>query len=139
MRPPRLLPVTLLAVLLLAACSTPASRIEGHRAAFDRYPPAVQEKIRAGRIDLGFTPEMVTLALGEPLRKLTRSTPEGEAEVWVYGDGEPRFSFGIGMAGGGGHTGVGGGVAVSSGGYAGGERMRVEFKGGSVGAIDYAR
>jgi hypothetical protein len=134
-----LLPALLSSLLLLSGCSTPASRIESHRAEFAGYPPAVQEKIRAGRVDLGFTPEQVRLALGEPLRKVTRSTATGDSEEWVYGDNGPHFSFGLGMAGGGGHTAVGGGVAMTSGGYAREERMRVEFKAGVVSAIDYAR
>ncbi len=131
-------PLVLFSLAILTACSTPASRIESHQAEFAGYPPAIQEKIRAGRIDLGFTLEQVRLALGEPLRKVNRATEAGETEVWVYGDNGPHFSFGIGMAGGGGHTAVGGGVAMSSGGYAREERMRVEFKAGVVSAIDYA-
>ena len=53
-----LLPALLL-VAVLAACSSPQSRIDSNRTVFEKYPSGVQEKIRAGRIDVGFNPEMV--------------------------------------------------------------------------------
>ena len=62
---------------LLAACATPESRIRDNQAAFDAFPPSVQQKIRAGQADIGFTPEQVRMALGEPDHKYTRSSAEG--------------------------------------------------------------
>lgn len=126
-----------LSVLILAGCSTPQSRIEQNRAVFNSFPAAVQEKVRAGQIDVGFTPEMVALALGEPARKATRKTETGEAEVWIYHDSSPQFSFGFGLAGGGGRTAVGGAVDVTTGGYDPEEKVRVEFRDGKVAAVDY--
>jgi hypothetical protein len=126
-------------VLALAGCSTPQSRIEKNRAVFSGFPTAVQEKVRAGQIDVGFTPEMVALALGEPARKATRKTEAGEAEVWIYHDSSPQLSFGFGVAGGGGHTVVGGAVDVTTGGYDPEEKVRVEFRGGKVASVDYRK
>ena len=83
------LPVALATVLLAlaaAGCSTIASRIEQNRAYFDSLPAADQAQIRIGKIDLGFTPESVRMALGEPRRKTIRRTASGDAEVWTYTD-----------------------------------------------------
>jgi hypothetical protein len=136
----RTIPTILVAglALLLAACSTPESRIAGRQAIFDSYPPDVKQKIRAGHIDIGFTPDMVRIALGEPDRVATRQTETGGIEVWGYRDPAPRFSFGIGLGTGGYHSGAAGGVAVSTGNnnYSSDEKMRVEFRAGLVSAIE---
>lgn len=126
---------------LLAACSsTPDSRIAKNQGAFGGYPPMVQQKIRAGEVDVGFTPEMVRLALGEPTRQFNRQTESGTTEVWVYHDNGPRFSFGVGIGGAvGRHGGAGVGVGTSTGGSDPGEKMRVEVRDGKVTAVDYVK
>lgn len=121
---------------LLAACSTPESRIAGHRADFDQLPAAAQQKIRAGQVDLGFTPAMVRLALGEPDRVFTRRSDRGDTEVWGYQDHGPHFSIGLGVGAGGRHSAVGGGLAMSTGGEDPDEKIRVEFRAGKVTAVD---
>ncbi len=123
-------------VLLLAACSSPDSRISAHRAAFEAYPPEVQQQIKSGHVGVGFTPDMVLMALGEPARKFTRKTEMGEMEVWGYHDNTPEFSFGLGFASGGRGSAMGGGVGVSSGGYDPEEKTRVEFRDGHVTAVE---
>ena len=129
--------LTLGLVFLLAACaSTPASRIADHRGLFAQYPSAVQQKIRSGQIDVGFTDEMVRLAIGEPSRKFTRQSEAGDSEVWIYHDGGPRFSFGIGVGTFGRHSATSVGVATSTGGYDPDEKMRVAFRDGQVTEID---
>jgi hypothetical protein len=57
----------------------------------------VQRKISAGQIDVGFLPEMVTLALGKPGKIYNRADAHGESEVWVYSKSKPQFSFGVGV------------------------------------------
>ena len=128
------------AALFLAACSsTPESRIADNSAAFARFSPDVQQKIRAGRVDVGFTAEMVKLALGEPARVFMRQSEAGDTEVWIYHDNGPQFSFGLGVGSGGRHSAVGAGVGMSTGGYDPEEKMRVEFRGGLVTVIDYVK
>ena len=127
----------LFACLLLVACSTPESRISANRPAFDRLPPEAQQKIQAGRIDVGFTPEMVLLALGEPADRFVRKSTAGETEVWIYHDNSPQFSIGFGGVSGGRHSAVGGGLGVSTGGYDPEEKVRVEFSHGRVSSIEY--
>jgi len=121
---------------LLAACASTDSRIRDNQAAFDGYPPAVQQKIRAGQADIGFTPEQVRMALGEPDHKYTRTSAEGSSEVWAYRDSGPMFSFGVGGGSFGSHSGVGGGVGVATGGDAPEDKLRVVFYNGAVSSIE---
>ncbi|MBV8063247.1 MAG: hypothetical protein JOY51_06600 [Nevskia sp.] len=130
------LPSALLLAALLAACASPDSRIRDSQAAFDSYPPAVQQKIRAGQADVGFTPEQARMALGEPDRKFTRTTAAGSSEVWAYRDSGPMFSFGVGGGSFGSHTGVGGGVGVATGGDAPDDKLRLVFVNGAVVSIE---
>ena len=53
------------ALWLAAGCTTTESRIHDNQAAFDAWPADVREIVRAGHVGLGFTPEMVQVALGE--------------------------------------------------------------------------
>lgn len=140
MNPSRPFPILrLLLPLLLAACASTDSRIRDSQSAFDAYPPAVQQKIRAGQADLGFTPEMVRMALGEPDRKFSRTAAEGTSEVWAYRDSGPSFSFGVGGGSFGSHSGIGGGLGVSTGGEAPDDKLRVVFFNGVVAAIEKAQ
>lgn len=68
----------------MGCASTPASRIRAQPDVFAGFPADVQAKVRDGRIELGFTPPMVELALGAPHRRAVRQTPGGTAEVWLY-------------------------------------------------------
>lgn len=120
---------------VLIACSTPASRIEDQQSAFDRYPPEVQNRIRAGDIGVGFYPEQVRMALGKPDRVYSRQTDAGTSEVWAYKDSTPALSFGLGGFGFGGNSGVGGGVGVGTGG-SDEDRIRVVFAEGRVVSVE---
>lgn len=127
----------LLVVALLGGCaSTPDTRIANNRASFDSLPAEAQQKIRAGQVAVGFTPEMVRLALGEPDRVFTRHSDRGDTEVWGYRNRGPRFSIGLGVGTFGRHSAVGGGLGVSTGGYDPEEKIRVEFREGRVTAVD---
>ncbi len=132
----RTLSLSCLVVLLLAGCaSTPQDRISQHRSTFESYPADVQRKISAGQADIGFTEEMVTLALGKPGRKFTRTDAAGGSEVWVYFKRQAHFGFGFGMSSGG-YGGVSSGVAVSTANDPDDESQRVIFHDGKVTAIE---
>lgn len=74
----------------LSACSTIASRIKDHQAAFDASSPETRAKIQQGRVDVGFTPEQVVMAIGHPQRVYAKLTTAAPQEIWVYGiDGGP--------------------------------------------------
>jgi hypothetical protein len=72
------------AVALLAGCSTPQTRIADNRALYDSLPAESQTLIQEGRVAVGFTPEMVKLALGEPDRIYSRVDGSGKSESWAY-------------------------------------------------------
>ena len=84
---------------LLAACSTPASRIKRNQAAFKAMPEDVQRRVERGEIALGFTPEQVHLAMGAPGRRYKVTRPQGESTIWVYRDREPIEATVFGGAG----------------------------------------
>lgn len=73
-----------LLALGLVACSTPDSRIRRNPEIFSRLAPAQQEMIRHGQVGLGFTPDMVKLALGDPDRVIQRQDEKGTSEIWSY-------------------------------------------------------
>lgn len=123
-----------LAAALLAGCSTINSRIQDHQAAFDASSPAVQRKIKAGQVDVGFTQEQAAMALGRPDRIFTTKTAARIREVWVYGAGGGGVRVGIGFASFGPHSAVGVGTAVGDG-SGGGARLRVIFDGGVVTSV----
>ncbi|MFO1452383.1 MAG: hypothetical protein U1F61_29730 [Opitutaceae bacterium] len=85
----------------LTGCQTPrATRIEQHQSLYSSLDPLSQRLVRQGMVNLGFTSEVVYLALGQPNEVETRQTPDGEMLVWTYrnyliGDKTsdvPRFS-----------------------------------------------
>ena len=126
--------------LMLVGCSTVDSRIAKNRAAFNTWPPAVQDKVVQGQIDVGFTYEQVRVALGEPDRVFNRTTADGTSQIWGYRDRGPRFGFGVGVGTGsfGRHGGSFGGVSMATGtGYLDDEKMGVVFDpSGRVTAIE---
>lgn len=65
-------------------CSTPASRIKKYPELFAACSPAVQEKIKKGMIEIGYTKDMVFLALGRPGAVFERETSAGKTRVWSY-------------------------------------------------------
>lgn len=71
--------------LLLAGCSTINSRINEKGSVFYSLDAESRAKIEHGDIAIGFTPDMVYMALGKPDTKRFRTTADGTAETWVYG------------------------------------------------------
>ncbi|MBX3735998.1 MAG: hypothetical protein KF715_04850 [Candidatus Didemnitutus sp.] len=126
--------------LFLAGCSsTPDQRIAENQAAFAQFPPDVQQNLRAGRIDIGYTEAMVLIALGEPAHRLERVDGAGRSDVWVYRRNAPRFSFGFGVGSFGRHSATSVGVSTSTGGPYDDEALRVEFQQGRVTRIDFRK
>lgn len=67
-----------------AACSSPETRIEKDPALYSSFPPDVQASVKAGKIGIGFTSQMVYVAWGKPDRKKEIIDEKGKHEVWVY-------------------------------------------------------
>lgn len=89
----------LLAIILgfCAGCTSPQIRIDRNRALYDSLPGESQALIQEGRVAVGFTPDMVKLALGEPDRVYSRTDESGTSESWAYtayslGDGRRIYS-----------------------------------------------
>lgn len=128
--------VPALAFAWLTGCSSPDSRIKKNQASFNALPAETQAKIRAGKVEVGYTPAMVIMALGEPDRRYLRTSEKGQTEVWAYRDKGPAFSIGLGVGGGGGSTAVGGGIGVSTAGDREEDKIRVLFEAGKVSATE---
>ena len=119
-------------VLAVVGCSTTNSRIRKHQQTFDALPEIVQQNLRGGTIDVGYTPEMVFIALGEPDRKVDRVSEDGMSQVWTWWRSTPGVGISLGGWNSlGSNVGLGTGVSV-------GEQGRreqtavVEFRSGRV-------
>ncbi len=138
------LPLAVILGLLLAAgcASTPESRIHRNQEFFDTLPVADQARIRGGRIDLGYSPDMVRIALGDPQRRLARRDPAGPSEVWLYLDTTRRYERqradidGMSISGAGGLRTVGGSAWITVLQESQFVRIRVEFRNGVVVAVE---
>lgn len=121
---------------LLAACSTsPMSRIDADRAAYESWPIEVRQAILNGEAIKGMTPEQVEMSLGKPSEIVTRSAQAGADEVWVYRKGGGLGSGILGNTGvsiGGGVGGVGVGTSGGGGRGPGPEEQEVVFRDGVV-------
>lgn len=85
------------ALLFAVACaSTPATRIRENQALFDTYSTEAQANIRQGKVALGYDPDMVRMALGEPDERSTEISEAGETVIWGYVRTRPGYSVGIG-------------------------------------------
>ncbi|MFT3869606.1 MAG: hypothetical protein QM715_14215 [Nibricoccus sp.] len=76
--------VACLTLAFLAGCSTPEARINQNPEAFAKLSPGDQQLIREGKVAVGFTQEMVKLALGDPDKIYTRTDANGVNEAWSY-------------------------------------------------------
>jgi hypothetical protein len=80
--------VALTAACMLTGCMTAQHlrerRIAKNHELFNTFSPDIQEKVRLGQIDLGFSQDMVRLAWGNPDHVYIRTTKDGVATVWTY-------------------------------------------------------
>lgn len=72
----------LLLALWLAGCSSIDRRIAENRSEFTRLSPDVQQTIRDGHVNLGFTPLMVYMALGKPSE--INTSADGKEVTWTF-------------------------------------------------------
>lgn len=128
--------IVLFALLLATSCSSIESRIQSNTAAYNSWPADVQQKVKMGQVEVGFTEGMVLVAVGWPDRKNTRTTVEGTSEVWLYLDHGPHFSIGVGVGSASIGSDYSGAAVVGADGFASEVLMRVVFNGGRVSAIE---
>jgi hypothetical protein len=128
--------------VLLAGGAPPPKRKHQNQELFDSFPVAAQARIRGGQIDLGFTPDMVRIALGDPQRKTLRRAAAGETEIWFYLDSIRRYDRqrvdvdGLSLSGPGGLRSLGGSAWINVEQSREIVRVRVEFQNGAVAAIE---
>lgn len=80
------------ALLLAAGCeSARESRIRQNPHVYNQLDPEDQYKIQQGVIDLGYSPDMVYLALGAPDQRRDTLTSEGLRQVWIYNTFYERY------------------------------------------------
>jgi hypothetical protein len=73
-----------LVLFLGAGCAGPRYRIAANPEAFNRLSPEEQQRVHAGRVELGDSPVVVELAFGAPDRVSRRRDGRGRTEVWTY-------------------------------------------------------
>lgn len=93
---PRPASVLLFAAALLAGCSTYESRLQERASAIASATPAQRQAMDAGRVEVGFTPDMVYVVLGKPA-SIERDDATGE-ETWVYAQTDTGSAWRGGMA-----------------------------------------
>ncbi len=79
------------ALLFSAGCETVDSRIKKKPEVFAHLDAATQNKIKQGIIDVGYTEDMVYLALGAPDQKRESVTEKGKSVTWIYSTYYERY------------------------------------------------
>lgn len=87
--------ILMIVALVAAGCSSPQARIKHNPELFASIPAPDQELIKQGRIALGFTPDMVKLALGEPDAVARRIDKAGASEIWRYRGYDASYDYGF--------------------------------------------
>lgn len=76
------------AVFVAGCNSNPKSgialRIQEKSAVFAQLTPEQKKNIEGGAIEVGFTTDMVYMALGKPYKEREKSAPEGKVVMWTY-------------------------------------------------------
>ena len=75
----------------LAGCQTIESRIKEKPDVFANADKATQDKVKQGIIDLGYTEDLVYLALGAPDQNRETVTATGKSVTWVYNTYYDRY------------------------------------------------
>jgi len=72
-------------------CETVNDRIKEKPAAFAQADAAAQDKIKQGIIDIGFSEDLVYVALGKPDQKRESISPTGKTVTWIYNTYYQRY------------------------------------------------
>jgi len=82
----------------LAGCQSVDSRIKEKPEVYANLDTATQDKIKQGIIEIGYTEDMVYLALGKPDQKREAIHENGRTTTWIYNTYYDRYD-GAGFAG----------------------------------------
>jgi hypothetical protein len=72
--------------------SGPSARIQEKSAVFATLTSEQQTTIREGTIELGYTADMVYMALGKPSKVKAQDDAEGRVEMWTYNNFYPTVA-----------------------------------------------
>jgi hypothetical protein len=81
----------LAALAFVAGCQTVQDRIKEKPEVFAKLDAATQDKIKQGIIELGYTEDMVYLALGAPDQKRESASAAGKTVTWIYNTYYDRY------------------------------------------------
>jgi hypothetical protein len=79
------------ALLLTTGCQSVDDRIKEKPDVFAQLDHPTQDKIKQGIIDLGYTEDMVYMALGKPDEKRDKLNADGKVATWVYNTYYERY------------------------------------------------
>jgi len=74
----------LVLALALAGCSTFEKRSAEKAEIYARLDAETQGKLKQGLVEIGYTPDMVYIALGTPDQRNETVTTQGRKEIWIY-------------------------------------------------------
>ena len=78
-------------LVLLAGCQSVESRIKEKPDLFANLDAATQDKIKQGIIEIGYTEDMVYLALDKPDQKRESVSENGKSTTWIYNTYYQRY------------------------------------------------
>jgi hypothetical protein len=70
--------------LLVAGCNTFNSRARQMSGVYNQLPASEQQRLERGSINIGDTPEMVYIALGNPDERRDVLNADGTQTLWIY-------------------------------------------------------
>ncbi len=79
------------ALAFLSGCQTVNDRIKEKPEAFAQVDKATQDKIKQGIIDIGYSEDLVYLALGNPDQKRESVSANGRTVTWIYNTYYQRY------------------------------------------------
>ena len=85
---------------MVTGCETDggiAARTREKSAAYATLKISEKRFIDKGIIAIGFTPDMVYMAMGRPSKVESKAYPEGDRELWTYSRYYPNYEAGQGF------------------------------------------
>ena len=87
-----LLLLSAVCLLTLTGCSTIDSRIKSNQALFDSLPAETQKKLREHVVEVGYTPAMVFIAIGDPDGRKDKITKDSSTQIWSYRERHDEYA-----------------------------------------------
>jgi hypothetical protein len=83
--------LSLLALLAFSGCQTVETRIKEKPAVFASLDKTTQDRIKEGVIGIGYSEDMVYLALGSPDQVRESVTADKHTLIWIYNSYIPHY------------------------------------------------